>query len=96
MTTKSIIMDKLKIIKRAKELIENGSLYFMCYAFHKAIYENSGDLVNTQEWLSENIELFNHSIAIEKFGARNLPTWWHYNDYQPRLDYFDWLIEKYK
>lgn len=88
-------MDKLKIIKRAKELIEDGSFYFMCYSFNQAIYEESDDSIDPQEWLSENIELFNHSIAIEKFGARNLPTWWHYSDSQPRLDYFDWLIEKY-
>ena len=42
------------------------------------------------------IPLFNHSIAIEKFGAsKDVYEWWDFRDKQSRINYFNWLISEY-
>lgn len=88
-------MDKLKIIRRAKQLVYFRRTPYMCDAFKTAIREEFGDSVNYEIWLCENLPLFNRTIAVEKFKAFGQFAWWNSVEVQHRLDYFDWLIEKY-
>lgn len=72
--------------------IENGT--GMCKAFDYA-FATRHIFINTYNDIVEYIPEFNRKTAIEKFNGYISPYWWDYENTQDRLNYFDWLIEKY-
>ena len=88
-------MEPIDVIREAKQLYVNCIYDGMCFCFTNILITYN---YNLKLYMHENIPLFCHQIAVEKFGATGgqKSYWWDEDDRESRIKYFDWLIETYK
>ena len=91
-----LVMETVDILRKAKKMYESGRYSGMCACIYEAIDEciTSNEF---KEFAEQNIQLFCHPVAVEKFGATGSEDtyWWNNIERKIRLYYFDWLIEQY-
>lgn len=85
-----------EVLTKAKQYyidrITIGPNYGMCHAINDAIF----DMLGEHDIIIDQIELFNRQTAKEIFGAGDGSFWWPIYMWQIRIDYFNWLINKYR
>lgn len=90
-------MDRLKILKKAKEIFNERNGYWgMCICIEKAYYEIGGSSLPFNYRASDIIPKFNREFVEAPRDRYDKAYWWPATDRKPRIKAFNKLIHYYE
>ena len=84
-----------KVLIDAKDLFLKYTFSGMCWCIDLSLQKNGFGEASSYDRLSKIIPEFNKEKAKADFNAKDGLFWWSRFDFENRLKYFDFLINKY-